>query len=164
MTKLLFQIVLVTGSVLLIGWTPNSYVLAQSRAPQVLEAIPAVYPLIALAAKASGRVVVEVQINSKGLVKEVRTVEGTGVLSAAAEQSARRWVFSATDSKETRIVKLIYDFRIIPYDTPPIELLSVFRPPLAVEIRGKPPELVQTPNVDPGPSKSKKANTKPKQR
>ncbi|HEU4597490.1 MAG TPA: TonB family protein [Pyrinomonadaceae bacterium] len=73
------------------------------------------YPPMAKAAKASGTVVVSVEVDEKGVVTSARAVSGHPLLRAAAEAAARRARFSPT-LLSGRPVKvqgvLTYDFRL----------------------------------------------------
>ena len=60
--------------------------------PAVREAVPAIYPAIALSARATGTVIVEVQISSDGSVTSAHAISGAGVLKAISEFTARRWL------------------------------------------------------------------------
>lgn len=57
---------------------------------------PPVYPAVARAAKAEGRVVVEVVVNETGQVESANAVEGHPLLRAAAVDAARKWEFAPT--------------------------------------------------------------------
>lgn len=123
---------------------------AQNEAarPQVVQAYSAIYPNVAAAARASGSVVVEAEVDSSGKVTSARTVEGIRLLGAAAEKSARRWMFTPEDAK-TRTVRLTFTFKLMPEDAPADELLPIFMPPYQIEVRRALPKVVDSPNVDP---------------
>lgn len=116
--------------------------------PQVIQASSALYPDVAAAARASGNVVIEAKVDSRGTVTSVRTVEGIRLLGAAAEKSARRWIFTPEDVK-TRTVRLSFTFKLMPDDTPADELLPLFMPPCSIEVRRVLPKVIDSPNVDP---------------
>ena len=57
---------------------------------------PPIYPPVAKAAKAEGRVVVEVVVNESGQVESANAVEGHPLLRQAAVDAARQWEFAPT--------------------------------------------------------------------
>jgi len=57
---------------------------------------PPVYPAVAKAAKAEGRVVVEVVVNESGQVESASAIEGHPLLRAASVDAARQWEFAPT--------------------------------------------------------------------
>ncbi|MEP6920956.1 MAG: energy transducer TonB [bacterium] len=67
------------------------------------------YPQMAKAAAAQGRVRVYVTLDETGRVIDISRSEGPGLLKAAAENAARRWVFSAieVDGKSVRVAGYI---------------------------------------------------------
>jgi TonB family protein len=126
---------------------------AQQSSPQqpsVVQAVAPVYPPIAASAGASGKVVIEAQVDSRGIVTSVRTLEGLKLLGKAAEDSARRWVFAPTSEHASiRVVCLTFTFKLMPDDVAPDELLPIFMPPYHVEVRRTVPRVVDNPNIDP---------------
>jgi TonB family protein len=116
--------------------------------PAVREAVPAIYPLIALSARATGTVVVEVQIDSSGSVTSTRAISGAGVLKPVSEQSARRWKFASSETA-MRKCRLTFRFIIVLDNASSVERLPIFKPPYEVEIRDSPPELEQRRDSDP---------------
>lgn len=129
---------------------------AQSGELKVTRAVPAVYPILAAVAKASGSVIVAVTIKPDGTVAEAGTVEGHEVFRAAAERSARQWVFnSVEDPHLSRTARITYSFKLVVGTSNPEDVVPVFMPPFSLEIRGTIPTYVYDKNVDP-PSKSPK--------
>ncbi len=128
---------------------------AQGEGPQVVQAYSAIYPTVAVAARASGSVIVEAEVDSSGKVTSARTVEGIRLLGAAAEKSARRWIFTPEDAK-TRTVRLTFTFKLMPDDAPADELLPIFMPPHQIEVRRALPKVTDSPNIDPPLPRKKK--------
>ena len=129
---------------------------AQPRELNVIRAVPAVYPILAAVARASGNVIVDAKIKPDGTVLEASTVEGHEVFRAAAERSARQWVFnSVEDPHLTRTARITYSFKLLTGTSNPEDLVPIFIPPFSLEIRGAIPNYVYDKNVDP-PSKSPK--------
>lgn len=128
----------------------NAMALSGAEQPSVVQAVAPVYPHIAAVAGASGTVIIEAQVDARGVVTSVRTVEGLKLLGKAAENSARRWVFAPTDEQTSvRVVRLTFTFKLMPDDAAPEELLPIFMPPYHVEVRRTAPKVVDNPNIDP---------------
>jgi TonB family protein len=108
--------------------------------PEVIAAVAPVFPAIAAAAKAKGDVVVEVKINSKGVVTSSTAVAGHPLLRAICQIASRRWKFvPSTNEFKERSVRLTFSFLILEKDAPEIETTPVFMPPYRVEVtRTKP--------------------------
>jgi hypothetical protein len=123
--------------------------------PAVREAVPAIYPAIALSAPATGSVIVEVQISSDGSVTSAHAISGAGVLKAISEFTARRWLFAPTDAPNSRVARLTFRFTIVPDGTDSKDRVPIFRPPYEVETRSEVPHIVQTPSVDPAPKRER---------
>lgn len=117
---------------------------------QVVKAVAPAYPVIAIAADVGGTVTIEVQIDVRGLVTAVRAVDGPKLLRAAAEITARRWIFSSVeDQTKARVVRLLFAFKLMPKDTPQDELLPIFMPPYQVEVRQAKGTLIHRVDSDP---------------
>lgn len=108
--------------------------------PSVLIAVTPVFPATAVATNTSGTVLIEVEMNAAGEVTSTRSVSGHPLLRKSAENAARRWRFTSTANARTR--QLTFAFRLLPKDTPPEELTSVFTPPYQVEVRHQPYEPI----------------------
>jgi hypothetical protein len=118
--------------------------------PEVIEAVAPVYPLIAIAADVSGTVTIEVRLDADGKVTLARAVAGPKLLRPAAELSARRWVFSrVTEKKKSRLARLVFNFKLMPKDVSPDELVPIFMPPYQVEVKSTKPEIVHRVDSDP---------------
>lgn len=123
--------------------------------PSVVRAVAPVYPHIAAVAGASGTVIVEAHVDARGVVMSVRTVQGLRLLGAAAENSARLWVFTpASGQSGVRVVRLTFTFKLMPSDAAPEELSQVFMLPYHVEVRRAAPRVIDNPNIDPPISRS----------
>ena len=116
---------------------------AGSRTLQVISAVAPIYPIIARQANATGDVPVYVEINSEGMVTSVNSEGRFGVLSAASEKAARRWVFSATSESEKRKATLVFSFRVMPENTQPAEATPIYYPPYKIEVRAIRPVISQ---------------------
>ena len=128
---------------LLFTISPLIVVRAQTKAadePEVIVAVAPLFPAIAAAAKAKGDVVVEVKINSKGVVTSSTAVAGHPLLRAVCQIASRRWKFvPLTNEFKDRSVRLTFSFHILEKEAPEIETTPVFMPPYRVEVtRTKP--------------------------
>jgi TonB family protein len=84
----------------------------QQQATVVSQVAPT-YPPLAGAARVSGKVRVEVQINSAGNVLSVKMLEAHALLRDSSEKAAKKWRFnSVTDQNSIRTVLLTFSFRL----------------------------------------------------
>lgn len=136
----------VTLAALLLLFANTSYV-SQARVIEpavVVSAVAPVYPAIAQAAKASGDIVITVEINKSGDVTSARANSGGHtLLHKVSVEAARRWKFS-TSSGEHRQAQLTFTYRIVPEKTAGIDRTPVFYPPYRIEVRSE--HLVVTTN------------------
>ena len=121
----------------------------------VLTAVAPIYTPIAVLAKVSGDVSVEVTIGSDGKVNATNVLNGNKLLIHTSLEAAKRWRFQTGGAGRKAVLK--FSFRILPKGTPEEELSTVFMPPFSIEIRRTIPE--QTVNYDPA-AKAKKAGGK----
>lgn len=105
-----------------------------SHAPAVIVAVAPNYFPTALHSHASGEIVIEIKVDSEGLVSSTEAVSGNPVLAAGSRQVARRWRFAPATDKGIRTARLTFVYRLVPKGTPTNELLPVFKPPYRVEI------------------------------
>jgi hypothetical protein len=109
--------------------------------PAVVAAVAPIFPPVAVASNTSGKAVIEVQVDTTGIVTGAKIIEGDllfrqGKIYAA---TARRWRFAAAKGGAgLRTAQLTFVFKIMTKDTPPDELTAVFIPPYQVEVRHKP--------------------------
>jgi TonB family protein len=126
----------------------SSLVLAQtseSEQPVVVSAVVPVYPAIAEAARASGDVTVEVEIDRAGKVTAANSDGKIKLLGKAAEEAARRWQFAPSQGGEKkRKAQLVFSFHLMPEEALWLDSTPVFYPPYRIEIRKKPTKIVQT--------------------
>jgi protein TonB len=66
------------------------------REPRRLSAVPPVYPELAMMARLQGTVVIEATVNEHGRVVNVNLIEGLPMLSDAALEAVKKWVYSPT--------------------------------------------------------------------
>jgi TonB family protein len=102
--------------------------------PAVVVAVAPNYFPFALASHTSGEVVVEVKIDSKGLVTDARGLSGKPILIADSKYVARRWKFEPSEQSAVRTARLTFVYRLVPKETRIEELLPIFKLPYRVEI------------------------------
>jgi len=66
------------------------------REPRRLMVVPPVYPELAMMARLQGTVVIEATINERGRVVNVNLVEGAPLLTDAALEAVKKWVYTPT--------------------------------------------------------------------
>jgi TonB family protein len=115
-----------------------------TKLPAVVKAVaPTFYPAIAVAARADGKVVIEVQIDAAGKVTSAHAVEGHALLRKAAEETAARWQFEPdAGAAERRVVSLTFIYHIA---SKVAKGEVVFSPPYQVEVTYE-PHMVETTN------------------
>lgn len=98
--------------------------------------------LIAVISRASGEVVVEATLDSKGSVSAARVLEGHPLLRTAARQTIRQWQFEPEDGTEPRIIRLTLSYPEVRLSEPSERSYSVLVRPynirLAPEIHRRP--------------------------
>lgn len=103
--------------------------------PNVVIAVAPTYFPLALASHTSGEVLIEVKINSLGVVTSADAISGDPVLVGGSRQVARHWRFAAiSDRKQMRTARITFVYRLVAKDTPIDELFPIFKPPYRVEI------------------------------
>jgi hypothetical protein len=108
------------------------------------------YDPVLVIANISGTSIIEVKINSRGVVTAARSIDGNKDLNESAAISARRWVFNqVNEDTGERTAKLTFVFRIMPKDTTTDDLAPIFMPPYQIEVRSEESNLIQTPSIDP---------------
>jgi hypothetical protein len=115
----------------------------------VVKAVAPTYPYIAASKEISGRVVIEAQIDSYGIVHTARFVDGPNFLRQSAERAAQKWIFAKDSQVEARFVNIFFIFKIVSKNTSSDELTPIFMPPYSVEVSTKVPELIFERSVDP---------------
>ena len=112
----------------------------QSEGVGVLEAVPPIYSQIAVNARASGKLLVEVEINSDGSVASAHAIQ-PNIFRPAAERAALRWRFVPSTDAKLRVVKLVFHFKVMDRPVEASDLVPIFKPPYEIEVRGMPSEF-----------------------
>jgi TonB family protein len=100
--------------------------------PTVVKPVVPAYPPLAAARRISGRVRIDVDINSKGVVTAARAITGDKLLADAAQKAALRWTFGQT-ANGARAIPLTFRFRGVDY-IPPAKKPECGGSPYTVEI------------------------------
>ncbi|MDT4895979.1 MAG: Gram-negative bacterial TonB protein C-terminal [Acidobacteriota bacterium] len=130
MKRLFLAATIVASAILSIGVT-----LPIDERPIVTKAVaPSTYPPIARAARAEGKVIVEVKINDAGDVTKAKRIEGHKLLEAVTMQAARLWKFAP--GADNRTTQLTFTFGMAE-DKDRIS----FIPPYEVEYIGETPVI-----------------------
>jgi protein TonB len=66
------------------------------REPKRLSAVPPVYPDLAVKARVHGTVIVEATLDERGRVTNVTPIKGIPMLTDAALEAVRKWVYTPT--------------------------------------------------------------------
>ena len=103
--------------------------------PAVIQAVAPIFPLPDKGNIAVGTVVVEVRLDSQGVVTWAKAVQGHPALYSACERAAKRWLFAVVSDSAPRTVRLTFVFRIMDAPTPQEDLGPIFSLPYKVEIR-----------------------------
>jgi TonB family protein len=106
--------------------------------PLVVSAVAPVYPPIARAARVTGEVFVDVEIDRDGKVTTAKAVNAHKLLEQAVVEAARRWRFvSEAKDKRERMARLTFSFVMLSEKAPISEGTSVFYPQdYKIEVRG----------------------------
>lgn len=118
----------------------NSAIMTPLRAqssdgPAVIQAVAPFFPIPEKGNIAVGRVAVDVQLDSKGIVTAAKAVQGHPDLYPVCESAAKRWLFAASPDSAARTVRLTFVFRVMEDPTRNEELGPIFSLPYKVEIR-----------------------------
>ncbi|MGB7069150.1 MAG: energy transducer TonB [Pyrinomonadaceae bacterium] len=108
-----------------------------SEPATVIEAVPSIYPSIALVGNVSGTVVVRAKIKWNGSVGSVDVISGPKLLHKPAKTAAAKWRFNDSGKKNegARIADLHFIFMILPEGATSQELVPTFLPPYSVKIK-----------------------------
>lgn len=137
--KLLWLATVAAFACLFVLYGPAARTMGQqsTESPQVVAAAAPFYPPIAMAARASSDVVVEVKVGTDGNVLSASARSGHPLLQQAGVLAARRWKFEpAVEGSGIRTANLTFTFRLNEEKRQPAEITPVFMPPYKVEIVG----------------------------
>jgi len=110
--------------------------------PEVVAAVAPFFPAVAAAAKASGDVIVDVTIDSRGTVSDARAAAGHTLLKKICEVTAKRWKFIPAKGEETkRTASLSFSFRVLDKSAAEFDMTPVFLPPYRIEITTVKPKI-----------------------
>jgi hypothetical protein len=78
---------------------------------------------------------IEAKLNPAGNVTSAKTVSFSFFRDKSLEEAAKKWIFEEDASKQERIAYIKFVMRIMPKETDPAELTTIFHYPAEVEIR-----------------------------
>lgn len=127
MRRFFLAAIVLTSAILITGATLRS----GEEQPKVIRAVaPSAYPAVAKAARAEGKVIIEVRVSAAGDVTEAKYIEGPKLLEAISKLAAKSWKFAP--GSDARTARLTFTFRN-GYDK---DIIS-FIPPYEVEFIGR---------------------------
>jgi TonB family protein len=108
-----------------------------TRQPVVAASSAPIYPPIAVAARATGYVIVEVQINAEGLVTSARALKGHPLLQRVSVDAAKSWRFApSAEGNNVRTSQVTFIFNVLDSETKDSKVRSpVFLTPYQAEIK-----------------------------
>lgn len=93
------------------------------------------YPAVALSARITGEVIVEVEIDDEGVVKSAHVLEGHRLLRDDSERIARQWLFVRSSGKApVRKARLVFGFYLLPAKASSGKPSVVFKLPYRVDV------------------------------
>jgi TonB family protein len=116
------------AGVILLGFIAAAKV-RSAEPPLVVSAVAPVYPPVARAARVTGEVFVDVEIDREGKVTSAKAVNAHRLLEQAVVEAARRWRFvPELQDKRERMARLAFAFVMLPEKAPVPEATSIFYP------------------------------------
>ncbi len=103
--------------------------------PSVLSTAAPVYPPLARAAMISGKVLVELEIDSLGAVTSISTITGHPLLRTASEKAARQYSFQPDTETRARTARLTFIFTLVNVLAEKVRSPLILSP-YQVEVRG----------------------------
>jgi len=115
--KIRFSMFLLCAVLLL--WLGGSSTALAADLPLVTNVTIPAYPVIAVANKVSGAVLVDVEVDAEGIVAGANTISGPELLREAAREAALRWRFEPVKKgADTRSIRLTFIFHEPSYVAP----------------------------------------------
>lgn len=142
-------------AIVLLFFINSTELLAQNTGVQtdnnliLLEAVAPKYPAFAITARVSGTVRTKVTINQQGEVVSIEDLRGHKLLQKAVEDCVKQWKFRNKGTNDATIIDIVFNFVLMPENTPSKETLTTFRMPYTVEVKDIVPKIIQGNNVDP---------------
>lgn len=104
-------------ALLILGIAALSFQAAEAQSPDfpaIISSVSPDIPLIAVAARASGKVVVDLSLDAQGRVVSAKAIGGHPLLRGTTERAASQWRFSHT-SEGPRTVRLTFIYPVLVY-------------------------------------------------
>ena len=106
------------------------------KQPRVLATSAPAYPALARAAKISGSVIVDVEVDASGAVNSVRAVQGHPMLRDVSKDAAKHFRFVPDVKERLRTARVAFTFRQLDVDERTTRVLSpLILSPYQIEIR-----------------------------
>lgn len=125
-------IVAIAENKLLIG---QEKLVSEKEQPKVLRAVAPTFIPFVFDDTGVAEIIVEVRLNSRGEVVSAKTISFSLFKDISFENTAKQWIFEESPNEKERIAKIKFILRILPKDTNPQNLTTIFRYPAEVEIR-----------------------------
>jgi hypothetical protein len=135
-SKVIILLLIITGSYNLVG-----QVSSKEKEPELIEAFPPIYPVIARVAHVSQTVVIEAEIDKDGKVQTTKIKQGHPLLNMSSEKAAKKWVYSSSKNTEPRKTTIIFSFLLVSENPDKEDSKAVFIPPNKIEVKGAIPVI-----------------------
>jgi TonB family protein len=111
-----------------------------AREPIVLNWTAPEYPAIAIRARVTGSIKVELPLDAAGRPTDAACLRTFPLLCGAATKAARQWAFDLADGAEHKAV-IEFVFQLMPVGGPPSDARSRFLSPSVFAVRAGMPEV-----------------------
>jgi hypothetical protein len=124
------------GTCVLVGVASAQVIAPLAEQPAVMKAVAPQFPIPNKSSYAVGSVIVEIQIDARGLVTKAKAVQGHPFLYSASEKAAQRWLFAPTSAEsKVRMARLTFVFKMVEDPISEEDLSPIFMPPYQIEVR-----------------------------
>lgn len=148
-------LVIMAGSMASLG---QENVLPEKDQPKVTRAVAPTFIPFVFEETGVAEIVVEVKIDSDGKVISAKTSFASLFKDISFENTAKQWIFEKSMSSEERTAYIKFILRIMPKETNPSELTTIYRCPSEIEVRNVifPSQITTGPLPDKEKPKKKK--------
>ena len=103
--------------------------------PRVIQPVATIYPNLAVMARILGYILIDVDIDKTGKVKETHLIRGIPLLDAVSLKAAQKWRFEPAPDMPLRTVRLTFAFDLICEPASPDAVKTTYAPPYRVDVR-----------------------------
>lgn len=147
MKEFIFQCLSIFVLILATGFSA----IAQNQIPQKLEqpkivraVAPSRFPVAAYVTRAQSKIVVEVKINSEGIVENANFLKGHKLFKKESENAAKKWLFNSIEDRTIkRTTQISFSYVLVFKENEGSEIS--FNAPDEIEIKYKVPDVVNLP-------------------